>query len=65
MFFAYIIKSESAGTHYYGHCEDMAVRIRNHNGGRVKYTKSKRPWKMIYFEEFSTRAEAYKRELFF
>jgi putative endonuclease len=65
MFFAYIIKSELTETHYYGSCEDLEIRIQKHNGGKVKYTKSKRPWKLLYFEEFPTRSEAYKRELFF
>ena len=65
MFFAYIIKSELTGTHYYGSCEDLAVRVKRHNEGKVKYTKSKRPWKLLYYEEFPTRTEAYKRELFF
>ena len=65
MFFAYVIKSDITGTHYYGSCEDLDVRLKRHNSGKVKYTKSKRPWILIYFEQFPTRSEAYKRELFF
>ncbi|MFC2124229.1 GIY-YIG nuclease family protein [Bacteroidota bacterium] len=65
MFFAYILKSEIVGSHYYGHCTDLNMRLKRHNGGKVRSTKSKRPWRLLYYEEFPTRSEAYKRELFF
>ena len=65
MFFAYIIRSDLDGSHYYGHCEDLDIRIKRHNQGKVRSTKLKRPWKIHYFEEFPFRSDAYKRELFF
>jgi putative endonuclease len=65
MFFAYILKSEKTGSHYYGHCEDLEERLKNHNAGKVRSTKSKRPLKIHYYEEFQSRSEAFKRELFF
>ena len=65
MFFVYILKSDNTGTHYYGSCQDLEIRLKRHNEGKVKYTRSRRPWKLIYYEEFPTRSEAYRRELFF
>ena len=65
MFFAYILKSVNNGNHYYGSCENLESRLKRHNDGKVRSTKSKKPWNLIYFEEFPTRSEAYKRELFF
>jgi len=65
MFFAYVLKSENCGSHYYGYCEDLEERIERHNEGKVRSTKSKRPWKLLYYEEFPSRSEAYRRELFF
>ena len=65
MFFAYILKSEIDGSHYYGHCEDLDKRLKRHDDGKVRSTKSKRPWKLHYFEEFHTRSEAFRREMFF
>ncbi len=65
MFFTYVLKSEKKGTHYYGHCQNVDIRLKRHNAGKVRSTKSKRPWKLIYFEKFPTRSEAYKRELYF
>jgi putative endonuclease len=65
MFYTYILKSKLHGTHYYGHTKDLENRLKIHNGGKVRSTKSKRPWEIIYVEEFPTKSEAYRRELFF
>ncbi|MFI5222234.1 MAG: GIY-YIG nuclease family protein [Bacteroidia bacterium] len=64
-FYAYILKSESHGTYYYGSCENLDKRIKEHNGGKVRYTKGRRPWVLHYSEAFSSRSEAVKREIFF
>ena len=42
----------------------LRKRLGEHNSGRVRYTKSRKPWKLLYQEEFFTRGEAIKRELF-
>ncbi|MCH7724156.1 MAG: GIY-YIG nuclease family protein [Bacteroidetes bacterium] len=65
MFYAYILKSLKDNTYYYGSTSNTSSRLKSHNAGRVKYTKGRRPWKLHYFEEFATRAEAMKREKFF
>ncbi len=65
MYSTYILKSEKTGTYYYGHSIDLIKRLKRHNSGFVKSTKSKRPWVVHYKEEFQTKSEAYKRELFF
>ena len=64
-YFTYIIKSESFNTHYYGSTKNIDERIKLHNKGKVRYTKGRRPWKLIYFEKFNNRADAVKREMFF
>lgn len=65
MFFTYILKNGIDQTYYYGHTKDLEKRLKDHNKGKVRSTKSKRPWQIHYFEEFETKSEAYKRELFF
>ncbi|WP_310991715.1 GIY-YIG nuclease family protein [Aequorivita marina] len=65
MYTTYILKSEKTGSYYYGHSADIHNRLKRHNGGYVRSTKNKRPWGIHYMEEFSTKSEAYKRELFF
>jgi putative endonuclease len=61
-FFIYILRSQKDGSYYVGSAKDLTGRIERHNQGRSKYTKSKRPWKIVHIEEFDTRSEAMKRE---
>jgi len=64
-YFAYILKSEYDGTYYYGSTNNLQVRLKTHNSGKSRYTKGRLPWKIFYFEEFSSRSEAAQREKFF
>jgi putative endonuclease len=64
MHFAYILKSEKTGRYYYGSTSDLEQRLKNHNSGKVKSTKSGRPWVIHYYETFESKEEALKRELF-
>ncbi|HKJ79227.1 MAG TPA: GIY-YIG nuclease family protein [Prolixibacteraceae bacterium] len=63
--FAYILKSEYDGTYYYGSSKDLGARLKSHNSGKSRYTKGRRPWKLVYSEKFENRGEAAKREKFF
>ena len=65
MYYAYILLSLKTGKYYYGHTEDLKRRLKYHNSGKVRSTKSSRPWKLHYYEKFETRSEAYRREMFF
>lgn len=48
---------------YSGSCIDLEAREERHNESRgAKYTRSRRPVKMVYHEEFETQSEARKRE---
>lgn len=50
-------------TLYTGWTTDIERRIKEHNEGRgAKYTKPRRPVRLVYQEAFSTRQEAMKRE---
>ena len=62
-YFVYIIESEKDGTYYIGSTQDVEERLQRHNQGRSKYTQSKRPWKLIYVEEYNDRTAAIKKEL--
>jgi len=62
MFFFYVLLSEKTGMLYKGHCNELETRLKSHNQGYTKSTKSGRPWRLIYSEEFSTRDEAILRE---
>ena len=60
----YILQSEQDNSYYIGQTEDIEKRLEYHNKGLSKYTSTKTPWKIVYFEEFETRKEAIQRELF-
>jgi len=62
MFSVYILFSESRNRFYVGQTNDLTDRIRRHNEGRNKATKSGGPWVLVYAEEFGTRSEAVRRE---
>lgn len=62
MFKVYILKSKINGRYYIGHTEDLENRLSRHNRGLVKSTKSYRPWRVVYTEEFENKNDAYKRE---
>jgi putative endonuclease len=65
MFFAYILISEKDGKYYYGSTNDIIKRLLKHNKGDVKSTKSRRPFRVHYYEEFINRQQAFQREQFF
>ncbi len=64
-FYAYILRSNSFQTYYYGSCKDVNERLKEHNAGKVRYTKGRRPWILHYFEQFESRSDAVRREKFF
>ena len=47
---------------YVGQSNDLDYRVSKHNDGFSKYTSSKMPWRLVYFEMFETRKEALQRE---
>lgn len=62
MFYTYILECKD-GTFYCGYTNNIDERVKTHNEGKgAKYTKSRLPVKLIYFEEFRTKSEAMKRE---
>ena len=53
----------SDGTLYTGWTNDLASRLKAHNSGTgAKYTRSRLPVVLKYYEEFETREEAMSRE---
>lgn len=63
MCFCYIVECAD-GTFYTGWTTDLARRVKMHNAGRgAKYTKLRRPVKLVYSEPVENRSTALKREL--
>ena len=62
MNYTYLLRCAD-GSLYCGWTSDLAERIRTHNAGRgARYTRSRRPVTLAYYEEYATRSEAMKRE---
>ena len=48
---------------YTGWTNNLERRVKAHNAGKgAKYTKSRKPVKLVYFETFLTKQEAMRRE---
>jgi putative endonuclease len=61
-FYIYIARCDD-GTLYTGYCKDLVSRENKHNAGDgAKYTKHRRPIKIVYSENFDTKIEAMRRE---
>lgn len=62
MNYTYILRC-SDDTLYTGWTNDLEKRIQTHNQGRGgKYTRSRVPVKLVYYEAFATKEEAMRRE---
>lgn len=62
--FVYILRCAD-DTLYIGRTSDLQKRLKKHNGeiaGGAKYTRSRRPVSLVFFEEFRTLSESLKRE---
>ena len=60
--YTYIVKC-SDETLYTGWTNNLKKMLEAHNSGKgAKYTKNRRPVKLVYFEEYDTKQEAMKRE---
>lgn len=60
--YAYILEC-SDGTLYTGYTNNIEKRLSVHNSGKgAKYTRSRLPVRVVYFEEYETKQEAQRRE---
>lgn len=60
--YTYIVEC-SDGTLYTGWTTNLDNRIKAHNSKTgAKYTRSRTPVKLVYYEEFTTKEEAMSRE---
>lgn len=62
MWYTYILYSEKVDKYYTGYCENLELRLERHNSGWGKYSSRGIPWEVVYFEEFSNKGSAIKRE---
>lgn len=62
MNYTYMVKCCDASL-YTGWTTDLDKRLEAHNSGHgAKYTRSRKPVELVYFESFETKQEAMRRE---
>lgn len=56
----------SDGTYYIGNTNNLEKRLREHNGelsGGAKYTRSRRPVRVVYCKNMDSESSALKKEI--
>jgi len=62
MYKVYLLKSLKDNKYYIGQTDNLERRFGEHNSGKSKSTKNRRPFILIGYENYSTRNEARYRE---
>ena len=64
MFFVYVLLSGKDQKYYIGFTTDIERRLLEHNQGKVKSTKHRCPFELIYYEAYVDKRDAQGREFF-
>ena len=64
MFYVYLLHSLKDNGFYTGYSTDLKRRLSEHTAGASFATKSRGPWKLIYYEAYTEREDAEGRERF-
>ena len=62
MYYVYLIRSLKDSSLYIGYTNDLKRRLIQHNSGQSQYTKTKMPYKLIYYEAYQSQEDALIRE---
>lgn len=62
MFFVYILGSQKDNELYIGSTTDLKKRLQEHNSGKVLSTKTRIPFKLLYYEAYFSEQDAQERE---
>ena len=64
MFYVYLLHSTKDNGFYIGYSTNLKRRLSEHKRGASFATKSRGPWKLIYYEAYTEREDAEGREKF-
>ncbi len=65
MFYVYILQSQKDKKFYIGFTTNLKKRLKDHASGGTKSTKSRRPFKLIYYEAHISERDARRQERYF
>lgn len=62
VYYTYLVVCRD-GSLYTGYTDQLSKRMRQHNCGKgAKYTRSRRPIQLLWWDKFSTKRQAMQRE---
>jgi len=61
-FYVYILQSRKDGEFYIGSTNDLQRRVKEHNAGKVRSTKARIPFELLYYEAYRSEKDARERE---
>jgi len=64
VYYVYILKSENFHKSYVGCTDNLDRRIKEHNAGKMLFTRRYKPWQLIYSESFDELKYARRREYY-
>ncbi len=65
MHYVYVLRSLRDGNFYTGVTNDLKRRLGEHQAGKTRSLRARRPLQMVYKEAYRSRSEALARERFF
>jgi len=61
-YYFYILRSIELDKFYIGHTSNLQERLKKHKSNHKGFTGKAKDWKIVYFEVFENKKEAYARE---
>jgi putative endonuclease len=65
MYTIYVLKSLKDNNLYIGCTSNLEKRLLTHNKGAVRSTKQRRPFKLIFKEEYQNKYQAFNKEKYY
>ena len=62
MIYVYLLQSQKTKRYYTGSTGRLAERVREHNAGECKSTRSGIPWDLMFTKECETGADSVREE---
>ena len=59
----YIVYSVKLDKYYTGSTNNLVRRLQDHNRGKTAFARQGMPWELKFFEEFTSKKDAYRREM--
>lgn len=64
MYYLYLLRSKEKKSEFYiGYTNNLRRRLEQHNSGESFHTKKHMPWKLVYYEAYSSEELVKRREV--